>query len=177
MIEKEKRWWALYVLCAGELMIVLDTTVVNVALPSIRESLGFSEASLVWVVNAYMLTYGGFLLLGGRMADLFGRRRLFILGTVGFTIASLLSGLAHNTEMLIGARFFQGLMAAIMVPQILSIIQILYTTTKERQGISAFYGALAGIATVLGPILGALLITGDVFGLGWRTIFLVNLPT
>jgi MFS family permease len=80
MVEKEKRWWALYVLCAGELMIVLDTTVVNVALPSIRESLGFSEASLVWVVNAYMLTYGGFLLLGGRLGDYFGHRRLFLSG-------------------------------------------------------------------------------------------------
>jgi MFS family permease len=101
---------------------------------------------------------------------------LFLIGMAGFTIASLFSGLATTTEILIGARLTQGLTAAIMVPQILSTIQILYTTTKERQNVSAFYGGLAGIATVLGPVLGALLITGDAFGLGWRNIFLVNLP-
>src|ERR1700704_334651 len=114
MVEKERRWWALYVLCAGELMIVLDTTVVNVALPSIRESLGFSETSLVWVVNAYMLTYGGFLLLGGRLGDFFGQRRMFLLGITLFTLASLVCGLANSQWLLIGARAVQGLGGAIV---------------------------------------------------------------
>src|ERR671919_2275329 len=105
----DKRWLALYVLCAGVLMIVLDTTVVNVALPSIREDLGFSQTSLVWVVNAYMLTFGGFLLLGGRLGDLFGHRRLFLVGIVLFTLASLVCGLANSQELLVGARAIQGI--------------------------------------------------------------------
>jgi MFS family permease len=95
-IEQRRRWWALYVLCAGVLMIVLDTTIVNVALPSIREDLRFTETSLVWVVNAYMLTFGGFLLLGGRLGDLFGHRRLFLLGVTLFTLASLAYGAASS---------------------------------------------------------------------------------
>jgi EmrB/QacA subfamily drug resistance transporter len=157
-------------------MDILDSTIVNVAIPSIRDGLGASYSAIQWIIAGYSLAFALFLITGGRLGDIFGYKKLFLIGMAGFTVASLLSGLAHTTEILIGARFFQGLMAAIMVPQILSTIQILYTTTKERQGISAFYGALAGIATVLGPILGALLITGDVFDLGWRTIFLVNLP-
>src|SRR3954469_23104260 len=104
MVEKEKRWLALYLLCLGELMIVLDTTVVNVALPSIREDLGFSEATLVWVVNAYMLTYGGFLLLGGRLGDLYGNRKLFLAGITLFTAASVACGLSGSQAVLIGAR-------------------------------------------------------------------------
>jgi EmrB/QacA subfamily drug resistance transporter len=157
-------------------MDILDSTIVNVAIPSIRDGLGASYSAIQWIIAGYSLAFALFLITGGRLGDIFGYKKLFLIGMAGFTVASLLSGLAHTTEMLIGARFFQGLMAAIMVPQILSTIQILYTTTKERQGISAFYGALAGMATVLGPILGALLITGDVFDLGWRNIFLVNLP-
>src|SRR4249919_1212690 len=103
------RWLALYVLCSGVLMIVLDTTIVNVALPSIRADLGFSETSLVWVVNAYMLTFGGFLLLGGRLGDLYGHRRLFLAGIVLFTVASLACGLAQSQILLIAARAVQGL--------------------------------------------------------------------
>src|SRR5688572_16492477 len=109
-----KRWLALYMLCVGELMIVLDTTVVNVALPSIREDLGFGETSLVWVVNAYMVTYGGFLLLGGRLGDLYGQRRLFLLGTSLFTFASVLCGLAGTREILVAARAVQGLGGAVV---------------------------------------------------------------
>src|SRR3981081_4816977 len=108
-MSRRSRWLALYVLCAGELMIVLDTTIVNVALPSIRESLRFTERSLVWVVNAYMLTYGGFLLLGGRLGDLFGQRRLFLLGITLFTLASLACGLAGSQGLLVAARAGQGL--------------------------------------------------------------------
>src|SRR3954467_10388202 len=109
MIEKDKRWLALYVLCAGELMIVLDTTIVNVALPSIRQALAFNETSLVWVVNAYMLTYGGFLLLGGRLGDLFGQRKLFLLGIALFTLASVVCGVSNSQGLLIAARALQGL--------------------------------------------------------------------
>ncbi len=157
-------------------MDILDSTIVNVAIPSIRESLGASYAAIQWIIAGYSLAFALALITGGRLGDIIGYKRMFLIGMAGFTVASVMSGLATSTGMLIGARLFQGLMAAVMVPQILSTIQILYTTTKERQGISAFYGGIAGIATVLGPIIGALLITGDVWGLGWRTIFLVNLP-
>src|SRR5438132_14292151 len=108
MLEGRKRWWALIVLCLGVLMIVLDTTIVNVALPSIRTDLGFSETALVWVVNAYMLTYGGFLLLGGRLGDLYGHRKLFLAGIAFFTVASLACGLAPSQATLIVARAVQG---------------------------------------------------------------------
>ena len=108
-IEGRRRWLALIVLCSGSLMIVLDSTIVNVALPSIRQDLGFSEASLAWVVNAYLLTFGGFLLLGGRLGDLFGQRRLFLIGIALFTVASLGCGLANTQHLLIAARTVQGL--------------------------------------------------------------------
>ena len=157
-------------------MDVLDSTIVNVAIPSIRDGLGASYSGIQWIIAGYSLAFALFLITGGRLGDIFGYKKLFLIGMAGFTIASALSGMATNTEMLIAARLFQGLMAAIMVPQILSTIQVLYTTTKERQSISAFYGGLAGVATVAGPILGALLITGGLWDLGWRAIFLVNLP-
>ena len=114
MVEERKKWLALYMLCAGELMIVLDTTIVNVALPSIRQDLAFSETALVWVVNAYMLTFGGFLLLGGRLGDLFGHRRVFLAGIVAFTVASLACGLANSQALLITARAVQGLGGAVV---------------------------------------------------------------
>src|SRR3989440_9482983 len=117
-----KRWLALYMLCAGELMIVLDTTIVNVALPSIRGDLGFAETSLVWVVNAYMLTYGGFLLLGGRLGDLYGQRRAFLLGTALFTLTSLVCGLANSPALLVGARAVQGVGGAVVSAIALSLI-------------------------------------------------------
>src|SRR5205085_4878704 len=112
MLEGRKRWWALIVLCLGVLMIVLDTTIVNVALPSIREDLRFTETALVWVVNAYMLTFGGFLLLGGRLGDLLGHRRVFLFGIAAFTAASLACGLAASQTVLIGARAVQGIAGA-----------------------------------------------------------------
>ncbi len=157
-------------------MDILDSTIVNVAIPSIREGLGASYSDIQWIIAGYSLAFALFLITGGRLGDIVGYKKMFLAGMVGFTVASALSGLSTTTEMLIGARLLQGLMAAVMVPQILSTIQVMYTTTKERQGVSAFYGGVAGVATVLGPIIGALLITGDVWGLGWRTIFLVNLP-
>src|SRR5215468_9790189 len=121
-LDNRKRWLALYVLCLGELMIVLDTTIVNVALPSIRTDLAFSETALVWVVNAYMLTFAGFLLLGGRFGDLYGHRRVFLLGIAFFTLASLACGLSNTQEMLIAARAIQGLGGAVVTSVSLSLI-------------------------------------------------------
>src|SRR5262245_39871797 len=123
----DKRWLALYVLCAGVLMIVLDTTIVNVAFLSIREDLRFAETSLVWVVNAYMRTFSGFLLLGGRSGDLYGHRRLFLLGITVFTLASLACGLANSQALLIGARAVQGLGGAVVSAIALSLIMNLFT--------------------------------------------------
>src|SRR6186713_3246160 len=126
-MDNRRRWLALIVLCLGDLMIVLDTTIVNVALPSIREDLGFSETSLAWVVNAYLLTFGGFLLLGGRLGDLYGHRRLFLVGITLFTLASLACGLAYSQELLIGARAVQGLGGAVVSAVALSLIMNLFT--------------------------------------------------
>src|SRR5262245_45278507 len=138
--DARKRWWALYVLCSGVLMIVLDTTIVNVALPSIREDLHFTETSLVWVVNAYMLTFGGFLLLGGKLGDLFGHRKLFLVGLVFFTLASLGCGLATSQGMLIAARAVQGLGGAVVTAVALSLIMDLFSETGERARAMGIYG-------------------------------------
>ena len=167
---------ALWVVLLAFFMDLLDTTIVNVAIPSIQNSLGASYSSIQWIIAGYSLTFALFLITGGRLGDIFGYKRLFLVGMTGFIIASAASGFAGTTSMLISARQLQGFFAAMMVPQILSTIQVMYTTTAERQGVSAFYGALAGVATVGGPILGALLITSNAGGYGWRTIFLVNLP-
>ena len=126
-IDDRRRWLALIVLCCGNLMIVLDTTIVNVALPSIREDLGFSETSLAWVVNAYLLTFGGFLLLGGRLGDLFGHRRMFLGGVTLFTLASVSCGLATSQAMLVAARAVQGLGGAVVSAVALSLIMSLFT--------------------------------------------------
>src|SRR5438093_7659320 len=140
-MDTRTRWLALYVLCLGALMIVLDTTIVNVALPSIRQDLGFSETSLAWVVNAYLLTFGGFLLLGGRLGDLFGQRRLFIIGITLFTLASLACGLATTQGFLVGARAVQGIGGAVASAVGLSLIVNLFTEPGERakaMGIAGF---------------------------------------
>src|SRR6186997_1106267 len=126
-LDSRTRWLALYVLCLGDLMIVLDVTIVGVALPSIRQDLGFSETSLAWVVNAYLLTFGGFLLLGGRLGDLFGHRRLFLIGTGLFTTASLACGLATSQTFLITARAVQGLGGAVVSAVALSLVMNLFT--------------------------------------------------
>src|ERR1700750_2680347 len=125
-IDGRQRWLALMVLCLGVLMIVLDTTIVNVALPSIRTDLGFTETSLVWVVNAYMLTFGGFLLLGGRLGDLYGHRRLFLAGIVLFTLASLVCGLSTSQGMLIAARAVQGVGGAVVSAVALSLMMTIF---------------------------------------------------
>jgi EmrB/QacA subfamily drug resistance transporter len=175
MIEERnarERWLALYVLCAGVLMIVLDTTIVNVALPSIREDLGFSPTSLVWVVNAYMLTFGGFLLLGGRLGDLFGHRRLFLAGIALFTLASLGCGLAGSQAALIGARAAQGMGGAVVSAVTLSLIMNLFTAEGERAKAMGVYGFVCAAGGSVGVLLGGLLTSA----LDWHWIFLVNLP-
>jgi EmrB/QacA subfamily drug resistance transporter len=169
---KDRRWLALYMLCAGELMIVLDTTVVNVALPSIRQDLAFTEASLVWVVNAYMLTYGGFLLLGGRLGDLYGKRRLFLSGTTLFTLASLACGLSTSQAVLVSARAVQGLGGAVVSAIALSLIMDLFTETAERAKAMGIYGFVCAGGGSLGVLLGGALTSA----LGWHWVFLVNLP-
>ena len=171
-MSDRNRWFALYMLCAGELMIVLDTTVVNVALPSIQSDLGFSEAALVWVVNAYMVTYGGFLLLGGRLGDLYGQRRLFLAGTVLFTIASLACGLAGSQEVLIVARAIQGLGGAVVSAIALSLIMNLFSEPAERAKAMGIYGFVCAGGGSLGVLAGGLLTSA----LSWHWVFLVNLP-
>jgi EmrB/QacA subfamily drug resistance transporter len=171
-IQGRQRWLALVVLCLGDLMIVLDTTVVNVALPSIREALGFSQTSLVWVVNAYMLTFGGFLLLGGRLGDLFGQRRLFLSGITLFTLASLACGLADSRSLLVGARAVQGIGGAVVSAVALSLIMNLFTEPAERAKAMGIFGFVMAGGGSIGVFLGGLLT--DAFS--WHWIFLVNLP-
>ena len=170
--DNRTRWLALIVLCLGDLMIVLDTTIVNVALPSIRADLGFSETSLAWVVNAYILTFGGFLLLGGRLGDLFGQRRLFLAGIGLFTAASLACGLASSQTFLIGARAVQGLGGAVVAVVALSLIMTLFTEPAERAKAMGVIGFVAAGGGSIGVLLGGILT--DV--LDWHWIFLVNLP-
>lgn len=171
-MDNRKRWLALLVLCLGVLMIVLDTTIVNVALPSIRQDLGFSETSLVWVVNAYMLSFGGFLLLGGRLGDLFGHRRLFLLGITLFTLASLACGLSNSQALLVAARAVQGLGGAVVSAVALSLIMNLFTEPADRAKAMGVYGFVCAGGGSIGVLLGGLL-TG---ALSWHWIFLVNLP-
>jgi EmrB/QacA subfamily drug resistance transporter len=171
-IEGRNRWLALIVLCLGDLMIVLDVTIVGVALPSIREDLGFSETSLAWVVNAYLLTFGGFLLLGGRLGDLFGHQRLFLIGIALFTVASLACGLATSQEALVLARAVQGLGGAVVSAVALSLIVMLFTEPRERAKAMGVFGFVAAGGGSIGVLLGGILT--DV--LDWHWIFLVNLP-
>jgi EmrB/QacA subfamily drug resistance transporter len=171
-MDNRTRWFALYVLCLGDLMIVLDGTIVNVALPSIRDDLGFSQTSLAWVVNAYLLTFGGFLLLGGRLGDLYGHRRLFLSGIGLFTLASLACGLATSQEFLIGARAVQGLGGAVVSAVALSLVMTLFTEQADRAKAMGFFGFVLSGGGVAGVLLGGVLT--DV--LNWHWIFLVNLP-
>ncbi len=169
---ERRRWLALLVLCLGSLMIVLDGTIVNVALPSIRADLGFSETSLAWVVNVYMLAFGGFMLLAGRMGDLFGHRRLFLIGLTVFTFASLACGLAGSPEFLVGVRAVQGLGGAVVSVVSLSLIMTMFSEPAERAKAMGFIGFVIAGGGSLGVLLGGVL-TGT---LDWHWIFLVNIP-
>jgi EmrB/QacA subfamily drug resistance transporter len=171
-LSNRTRWLALVVLCLGDLMIVLDTTIVNVALPSIRADLGFSQTSLAWVVNAYLLTFGGFLLLGGRLGDLFGHRRLFLAGITLFTLASLACGLSTSQHMLEGARAVQGIGGAVVSAVAFSLIMFLFTEPAERAKAMGVFGFVMAGGGSLGVLLGGVLTDS----LDWHWIFLVNLP-
>jgi len=170
--NNRNRWLALIVLCLGDLMIVVDMTIVNVALPSIRSDLGFSQESLAWVVNAYVLTFGGFMLLGGRLGDLFGHRRLFLMGIAAFTTASLLCGLAQSQEWLIVARAVQGFGGAVVSAVALSLIMTLFTEDAERTKAMGVFGFVMAGGGSIGVLAGGVLTDA----LDWHWIFLVNLP-
>ena len=167
-----RRWWALALLCGAFFMVILDAAIVTVALPSIEEDLGFSAQGLQWVVSAYALTFAGLLLLGGRAADLLGRRRVFMVGVVLFTLASLLCGLAWSDQALIGARAFQGIGAAVMTPTALSIIMTTFEEGSERNKALGIWGALGGIGATTAWLIGGPLVDG----LGWEWIFFINIP-
>jgi EmrB/QacA subfamily drug resistance transporter len=171
-MDGRTRWFALYVLCLGSLMIVLDVTIVNVALPSIKSDLGFSKTSIAWVVNAYLLTYGGFLLLGGRLGDLFGQRRLFLSGITLFTVASLACGVSTTQGFLVAARAVQGIGGAVASAVSLSLMMVLFTEPGERAKAMGVFGFVASGGGSIGVLLGGVLT--DV--LNWHWIFLVNFP-
>ena len=167
-----RKWFALALLLGVQFMVVLDIAIVNVALPSIQKDLGFSERNLQWVVSAYALLFGGLLLLGGRVADLLGRRRLFIAGLIVFTAASLASGLAWSEGALIGARALQGFGAALITPAALSILTTTFTEGKERNTALGAWGAVGAFGAVAGVLLGGILTSA----LSWHWIFYVNVP-
>jgi EmrB/QacA subfamily drug resistance transporter len=173
MVTSERRkWWALALLSAVQFMVVLDIAIVNVALPSIKVDLGFSQENLQWVISAYALVFGGFLLLGGRAADLLGRRRIFLAGVVVFTVASFLAGMAWSEGSLIAARSLQGLGAAIISPAALSILSTTFREGRERNIALGVWGAVGGFGAAAGVLLGGILTDA----LSWEWIFFVNVP-
>ncbi|MFN8511056.1 MAG: MFS transporter [Chloroflexia bacterium] len=170
-----RRWLALMVVVSASFMATFDQFVVNVATPAMQRDLHASFAQIQFVVAGYALTYAVTLVTGGRLGDIFGRKRLFMVGMAGFTLASALCGLAPGPGLLVAARLFQGLGAALMAPQVLSIIQVTFPAA-ERGGALSVYGAAVGLASLAGQALGGLLIRANLFGLGWRVVFLVNIP-
>src|SRR3954465_7206544 len=167
-----RRWLALAVIAVTVLMIILDATIVNIALPSVSKDLGISAATQQWIVTAYTLTFGGFLLLGGRIADFWGRKRTYLVGAGGFAVASALGGLAQNEGMLFAARALQGVFGALLAPASLALLTVLFTDTKERAKAFAVYGAIAGGGSAVGLLLGGVLTEYA----DWRWCFWVNLP-
>jgi len=171
-LDSRTRWLALYILCLGDLMIVLDSTIVNVALPSIREDLGFSQTSLAWVVNAYLLTFGGFLLLSGRLGDIYGHRRLFLIGIALFTVASIGCGVSTTPGLLVAARAVQGFGGAVVSAVALSLMMNLFTEQADRAKAMGIFGFVMSGGGSLGVLLGGVLTDT----LNWHWIFLVNVP-
>jgi EmrB/QacA subfamily drug resistance transporter len=167
-----RRWLALAVLASAQFMVFLDETVVNVALPSIKLDLGFSQATLAWVVSAYIVVFGGLVLLGGRLADLFGRRRMFLAGTALFGVASLLDGLATSQAMLLGARALQGVGAALATPAALALVTALFSAGAERAKALGVWGALSGLGFAVGILVGGAITEAA----SWRWVFLINVP-
>ncbi|WP_199902446.1 MFS transporter [Azospirillum sp. B4] len=170
-----RRKAALVIVAGAFMMDLIDLTIVNVALPSIQRDLGAGPAAMQWMVAGYAVAFAVLLITGGRLGDTHGYRRLFMVGVAGFTATSLLCGAAASPAMLVLSRLAQGAAAALMLPQVMSLIQVMYPPA-ERIGALAIFGVLGGLAAVLGPILGGLLIEADLFGLGWRPIFLINGP-
>ncbi|MGW7252865.1 MFS transporter [Streptomyces sp. NPDC054834] len=167
-----RRWWGLVIIALAQLMVVLDATIVNIALPSAQHDLGMSDGNRQWVITAYTLAFGGLLLLGGRIADLVGRKRTFVIGLVGFAAASALGGAATTSAMLFGARALQGAFAAVLAPSALSLLTTTFTDPKERGKAFGIYGALAGSGSAIGFIVGGLLTEY----LNWRWCLYVNVP-
>ncbi|HEX2266340.1 MAG TPA: MFS transporter, partial [Solirubrobacterales bacterium] len=170
--DDRKRWLALYVLCAGALMIVLDATIVNVALPSIQEDLDFSQSNLAWVVNAYLIPFGGLLLFAGRLGDLIGQRRIFMIGLGVFTVASALCALAQTQEMLIAARFLQGAGGAATSAVVLGMIVTMFPEPREQAKAIGVYGFVASAGGSIGLLAGGVLT--DL--ISWHWIFFINIP-
>lgn len=174
-ISDRQRSAAFVAVAVAFVLEVADSTIVNTALPVIKAQLGGGESAMQWIAASYFLTLGCFLLVGGRLGDIFGYRRIFLLGIGCFTLASCLCGMAASAEQLVAARLLQGAAGALMAPQVMAIVQVLFSPL-DRVAKLAWFGVLGGLAAILGPILGGILIEADVFGLGWRMIFLINLP-
>ncbi|MFE2598725.1 MFS transporter [Streptomyces sp. NPDC059396] len=170
-----RRWIALAVVLTAALMDLVDVTIVNVAIPAVQRDLGASYSAVQWITEGYVLAFALGLISGGRLGDIYGRRRLFLFGVAGFTVASALCGASASSEMLIAARVLQGAMAALMVPQVLAIIHVTFPPS-ERGRVFGMYGGILGAGAIAGPILGGILTQADLFGLGWRSIFLINVP-
>ncbi|GAB25635.1 putative drug resistance protein [Gordonia polyisoprenivorans NBRC 16320 = JCM 10675] len=174
-ISPRRRTLAMAVLIGASFMDLFDVTIMQVALPSIRNDLHADAAQLEWIIAGYMLAFASMLITGGRLGDAIGRRRAFLIGVAGFTLASLAGACSPDADLLIVARVAQGLFAAVMVPQGLSTLQALYRP-RERARVYGMFGAISGMAAVAGPILGGVLVSGDVAGLGWRSVLLINVP-
>jgi EmrB/QacA subfamily drug resistance transporter len=174
--ESSGRWLAATVMIVGALMDMIDVTIVNVALPTIRRSLGASSTQLEWVVSGYMLAFAAALIVAGNLGDRFGRRRVFLLGVALFGAASLCAGLSQTAAELIAARVIQGAAAACMAPQVLATFRVIFTSTKERGQAFAVYGAMLGVASAVGLLLGGVLTDANLFGWSWRAVFFVNVP-
>ncbi|WP_329244227.1 MFS transporter [Streptomyces canus] len=170
-----RRWFALAIVMTAAFMDLVDVTIVNIAIPSIRQDAGASVSQIQWITAGYALAFAAGLITGGRLGDIHGRKRLFLVGIGGFTLASALCGFAANPEMLVASRILQGGMAAMMVPQVLSIVHATFPA-HERGKVFGLFGAIVGLGAVSGPLLGALLTEWNLFGLEWRPIFLINLP-
>ncbi|MET8567811.1 MFS transporter [Streptomyces sp. NPDC004783] len=170
-----RRWFALAIVMTAAFMDLVDVTIVNIAVPSIRRDEGASFSQIQWITAGYALAFAAGLITGGRLGDIHGRKRLFLVGIGGFTVASALCGFAVNPEMLVASRVLQGAMAALMVPQVLSIVHATFPA-HERGKVFGLFGAIVGLGAVSGPLLGALLTEWNLFGLEWRPIFLINLP-
>uniref|UniRef100_UPI003557446B MFS transporter n=1 Tax=Streptomyces halstedii TaxID=1944 RepID=UPI003557446B len=170
-----RRWFALAIVMTAAFMDLVDVTIVNIAIPSITRDTGASFSAIQWITAGYALAFAAGLITGGRLGDIYGRKRLFLLGIAGFTIASALCGFAVNPEMLVASRILQGATASLMVPQVLSIVHATFPA-HERGKVFGLFGAIVGLGAVSGPLLGALLTEWNLFGLEWRPIFLINLP-